>query len=234
MFRMISPKALLLSNIAHWLFFATGLILAMVFYCAGATLAADGTPDIKTIFDNMKTSGVMMGATVCVCLIVPIPAGYIAAKIAPREKLLHGALSTSAWLLFCVYEAIWGGNQDAGQFPHWVDALISWGIPIPAMMGAYIWYVRADRRSLAPADAAAPIAMPPQHERPAATMERSTQVLTQRNSRRGALLGTFIFIISEILLTKHERDVLFAVVMAMIGLALLAALVNKLLKGLRP
>jgi hypothetical protein len=229
MFRTISPKALLLSNIAHWLFFGAGFILAMVFYCAVATLASDGTPDLKAIFDNMKTSGVMMGATVCVCLVAPIPAGYIAAKIAPREKLLHGALSTSAWLLFCVYEAIWGGNQDDGQFPHWVDAMISWGIPVPGMIGAYIWHVRADRRSLAAGD----IAVPRQTERPATTAQ-STQTLSKRSSRIGAALGTFIFIISELLLTKHERDVLFVAVVAMIGLALLAALVNKLLKGFRP
>ena len=233
MLRMLSPKALLLSNIAHWLLFGAGFILVMVFYCAAATLASDGTPDLKTIFDNMKTSATMMGATVCVCLIAPIPAGYIAAKITPHEKLLHGALSTSAWLLFCVYEAIWGGNQDDGQFPHWVDALISWGIPIPAMMGAYIWHIRADRRSLAPADAVTPIATPRQNEMPPTTAQ-STKTSSKRTSRIGAGLGTFIFIISELLLTKHERDVLFAVIVAMIGIVLLAALVNKLLKGLRP
>lgn len=232
MFRAFSPKALLLSNIAHWLFLGAGLILVMVFYCAAATLASGGTPDIKAIFDNMKTSGAMIGALACVSLIAPIPAGYIAAKIAPHEKLLHGALSTSAWLLFGFYEAIWGGTQDDSQLPHWLDALVSWGVPIPAMIGAYIWHVR-DRRSLAAGDAAAPIAAPQQNEMPPTTAQ-STQTLSKRTSRIGAGLGTFIFIISELLLTKHERDVLFAVIVAMIGIVLLAALMNKLLKGLRP
>src|SRR5277367_6667699 len=89
MLRMISPKALIVSNVAHWIFFLTGWVVAFLLYCAGATISSDGTAGLVAVFDEMKSSSGLLAATTLVFFMAPIPAGYIAAKIAPHEKLLN-------------------------------------------------------------------------------------------------------------------------------------------------
>jgi hypothetical protein len=148
---IISIKALILSNIALWIFLGLGMVLLIIVYYAAATIASGATSSAAAIFDQMKSSPRLIDALASVGVLAPVPAGYIAAKIAPRAKLLNGALSTSTWIIFSVYVEIWGTNTEV-HTPHWLDLLVSYGAPIPALSGAYIWQMRASRHSLASAE----------------------------------------------------------------------------------
>ena len=234
MLRMISLKAFVVSNIAHWIFFVTGWVLAMAFYYAGTTISSDGTASLATIMDQMRSSDGFFATTGLIFFIAPIPAGYIASKIAPQEKLLNGALSISIWFVFCVCDAIWGsgGGDSTTHMPHWLDALITYGVPIPAMFGAYIWHLRADRETLATANihqdyhTRADL----QHETPMAPTA-SNQNQGRRFGLAGTGLGTFIFLLMQFLLTQHERDVLLIAIVVTLGLVVIIAFAVKALKG---
>ncbi|MGO9359249.1 MAG: hypothetical protein ACLP1D_16550 [Xanthobacteraceae bacterium] len=234
MLRMISLKALIVSNIAHWIFFATGWVLVITLYCAGATISSDGTASLRAVFDQMKSSSGFLAATTLIFLLAPIPAGYIAAKLAPHEKLLNSVLSISAWFVLCVCCAIWGGGDgdSTAHMPHWLDALTTYGIPIPAMLGAYIWHLRADRRTFAPAnihqdyDARAD----QQREMPMpATASKQNQA--PRFSRTASGLGTFVFLLMQLLLTEHERTVLLLAMLVALALVFVIAFALKALKS---
>ena len=116
MLRMISPKALIVSNVAHWIFFVIGWVVTILLYCAGVTISSDGTAGLAAVLVEAKSSSGLLAATSLVFFMAPIPAGYIAAKIAPDEKLLNGALSTSVWLVFCVCYEIWGAAAERAPF----------------------------------------------------------------------------------------------------------------------
>jgi len=233
MLRMISLKAFIVSNIAHWIFFATGFVVAMLLYCAGATIWSDGTASLATVFDQMKSSSGLLAAMTLVFFIVTIPAGYIAAKIAPHLKLLNGALSTSAWLVFCVYDTIWGNGGDSTvHIPFWLDVLTTFGIPIPAMLGAYIWQLRADHGAFATAnihqecharaDLQCETRMPPR---------ASKQNQTRRFGRAGTGVGIFIILLMQLLLTQHERNVLLLAMIVALALVVAIAFASKALRG---
>lgn len=91
---------MIVSNIALWIFVGFGMVLVIIVYYAGATIASGGTSSAAAIFDQMKSSPMLIDALASVGVLAPIPAGYIAAKIAPRAKILNGALSTSASIIF--------------------------------------------------------------------------------------------------------------------------------------
>jgi hypothetical protein len=232
MLRMISPKALVISNIAHWILFGMGWVVAILVYCAGATIASDGTSDLAAVFNEMKSSTGLLAATTLVFFIAPIPAGYIAAKIAPHAKLLNGALSTSAWFVFCVIDTIWGGGGESTiHIPYWLDVLTTFGIPIPAMLGAYIYHMRADRHAFAAANI--------QREMPSGVQQRpdasilpdlSKQAQVKRATRAGTGLGVFIFLLMQLLLTKDERSMLL---LAAVGAIAVLALIGFAVKALR-
>ncbi|SHL22525.1 hypothetical protein SAMN05444159_5363 [Bradyrhizobium lablabi] len=234
MLRMISLKAFVVSNIAHWIFFVTGWVLAMLFYCAGETISSDGTASLATVFDQMKSSDGFLATTTLIFFLAPIPAGYIAAKIAPHEKLLNGALSISAWFVFCVCDTIWGsgGGDSTAHMPHWLDALTTYGVPIPAMLGAYIWHLRADRGAFATANVH-------QDYHARADLQRETpmqptasnQNQARRFGRAGTGLGTFVFLLMQFLLTQHERNVLLLAMIVALGLVVVIAFALKALKG---
>jgi hypothetical protein len=145
---IISIKALILSNIVFWMCVELGMVLVIIVYYAGATIAAGGTSSAAAILDQMKSSTMLIDTLASVGVLAPIPAGYVAAKIAPRAKLLNGALSTLTSIIFSVYVDIWSTNSEI-HTPHWLDFLVSYGAPIPALLGAYIWKIRASRHSLA-------------------------------------------------------------------------------------
>lgn len=225
MLRMISPKAFIVSNVAHWVFFMVGVILAISLYAAGATISSDGTATPAAIFADMKSSSTFLIVTALIFFLAPAPAGYIAAKIAPHEKLLNGALSVAVWLLFCFYHVIWGSHSGSGgaHLPHWLDSLATYGVPIPAMFGAYIWHVRADRGAFATTAAH-------QVNHAAEDAERTTsappavskQDRVRRFGRAGSGLGMFIFLLMHFLLTQHEQNVLLIAMVT--AFALLAAI----------
>jgi hypothetical protein len=231
---MISPKAFIVSNVAHWIFFVTGWVLAMVIYLAGATISSDGTASLAAVFDQMKSSTGLLAATTSIFFLAPIPAGYIAAKIAPDEKLLNGALSISAWFVFCVCDAIWGsrGGDSTVHMPHWLNALTTYGVPIPAMLGAYVWHLRADRGAFAPvnihqdhhagADLQRETLMPP---------TASKQNQARRFGRTGSGLGIFIFLLMQFLLSEHERNMLLLAMIVALALVVAIAFALKAFKS---
>jgi hypothetical protein len=233
MLRMVSLKAFIVSNVAHWIFFVTGWVVAILLYCAGATISSDGTAGLAAVFGQAKSSSGLLAATTLVFFIAPIPAGYIAAKIAPHEKLLNGALSTSAWLVFCVYYEIWGGGGDSTvHIPHWLSALTNYGIPIPAMLGAYLWHLRADRGAFATANIH-------QQWHAGAELQRETpmpptapkQNQARRFGRAGTGLGIFVCLLMQFLLTRHEQNVLLLAMIVALALVVVINLVSKALKN---
>jgi hypothetical protein len=233
---MISPKAMIISNLALWLLIAVGMVFAMVFYYAALTMAADGASGSADIWAQMKSSSAILYLTAFTSIIAASLAGYIAARMAPQAKLLNGVLSTSAWLLLTVYLKIWGSGGDSEShvdIPFVLSFLTSYGMVIPALAGAHLGTLRASTGRLAgqPMPAAA-MPMPPQREMAAASNE-SAPNRARRRTYAGAGLGTFIFIISEFLLTKHEQNVLFIALLVLIGLMIAAAWVAKALKGPR-
>jgi hypothetical protein len=234
MLRMISLKAFIVSNIAHWIFFGTGWALAILLYCAGATISSDGTASLAAVFDQMKSSSGLLAAMTLIFFLAPIPAGYIAAKIAPHEKLLNGALSISAWFVFCVCDVIWGsgGGDSTAHLPHWLDALTTYGIPIPAMLGAYIWHLRADRGAFATANIH-------QDYHARAGLQRETlmpptapkQNQAWRFGRTGTGLGIFVFLLMQFLLTEHEQNMLLLAMIVALALVVAIAFALKAFKS---
>lgn len=234
MLRMISPKAFIVSNIAHWIFFVTGWVVAMLLYCAGATVSSDGTASLAAVFDQMKSSIGLLATTRLIFFLAPIPAGYIAAKIAPDEKLLNGALSISAWFVFCVCDEIWGsgGGGSSVHMPHWLEALTTYGVPIPAMLGAYIWHLRADRGAFAPANI-------PEEYHAGEGLQRETlmppaaskQNQARRFGRAGSGFGIFVFLLMQLLLTEHEGTVLVLAMIVALALVVVIAFALKALRG---
>jgi hypothetical protein len=234
MLRMISPKAFIVSNVVHWIFFVTGWVLAIVLCWAGATISSDGTASVAAIFDQMKSSTGLLAVTTSIFFLAPIPAGYIAAKIAPHEKLLNGVLSISVWFVFSVCYAIWGsgGEDSSAHMPHWLDALTTYGIPMPAMLGAHIWHLRADRGAFAPVSIH-------QSYHAAEGLQRETptpptapkQNQARRFGRTGSGLGIFIFLLMQLLLTEHERTGLLLAMFVALVLVVIIAFALKAFKG---
>ena len=116
--------------------------------------------------------------------------------------------------------------------PDWLSALTNYGVPIPAMLGAYIWHLRADRGAFATADihrewhASAKLQrqtpMPP-------TAPKQNQ--PRRFGRAGTGLGIFFFLLMQFLLTRHEQNVLFVAMIVALALVVVIILVSKALKG---
>jgi hypothetical protein len=235
MLRKISPKAFIVSNIAHWISFVVGWILAIAFYCAAETISSDGTASLATIFKEMKSSDGFLILTGLIFFLAPIPAGYVGAKIAPHEKLLNGALSISVWLIFCVCYTIWGSGEgdSSAHVPHWFDALTTYGVPIPAMLGAYIWHKRTDQEAFPPAnsDQDDHVRVGPEHE-PPMPPTASNQNQARRFGGVGTGLGTFIFLLSQFLLTQHERSVLLVAIIVALGLVVVIVFALKALKSI--
>jgi hypothetical protein len=235
MLRMISPKALIVSNLAHWLFIVVGMILAMVLYYAGVTLASDGTASSKVISDQVRSSAALAYVTAFMTIIASSLAGYIGARMAPQAKLLNGALSISLWFIFDIYVSIRGiGGDSHVHIPFLLDFLTSHGAVIPALAGAYLGKLQA---SAQPSAAGQPIPaaatpMPPQREM-AAVPSGAAPTQAKRRTYAGAGIGTFIFIVSQLLLSKHEQNFLFIGLLVVIGLMIATAWVVKTLKGAR-
>jgi hypothetical protein len=141
----ISIKALVLSNVAFWAFVGSGVILTSALYWGGVALSSRIASASAAGVDQIPPA--LLGAWIAVCcLAAPLLAGYLAAKIAPHAKLLNAVLATSTWLLFSVYSDVFVGGSDA-TWP-WLDMLGSYWVPIPALMGAYLWQWRASSPSL--------------------------------------------------------------------------------------
>ena len=139
----ISIKALILSNLAFWALFVAGLLVTTITGLVSAGLIALHNSTTTSI-DHVMSSPAMIGSWLIVGgILAPLVGGYTAARIAPDAKLLHGALSTSLWLVFAVCCDIWG--PPTTEIPQWLDVASSYWAPLPAVAGAYLCQWRAMR-----------------------------------------------------------------------------------------
>jgi hypothetical protein len=139
----ISIKALILSNLAFWAFAIAGVIITTILGLTGAGLVALHASTTTTI-DHVMSSPMLIGSWLIVAdVMAPLIGGYVAARIAPDAKLLHGVLSTFAWIIFAVCCDIWG--PDDTDIPRWLDMMSSYWVPVPALIGAYLCQWRAMR-----------------------------------------------------------------------------------------
>ena len=231
----ISLKALVVSNVSLWVFVALGMIILMVLYYAGLTIASDGTSNHTVIFSQMRESSTFLIFTAFTSILAAGLAGYIGATIAPQTKLLNGVLSISLWLLFDFYTKIKGiGGESKVHLPFVLNFLTSYGIVIPALAGAYLGSLKdSTSSSRDQVRTSAPMEMPQSHGAGPATGSVSTQA-KRRLTYGGSGLGTFIFVASQFLLNKHERNILFIGLLALIAVMVVAAFAVKMLKNSRP
>ena len=143
----ISIKALILSNLAFWAVALAGMLITTILCLVGAGLIALHNSTTVSI-DHVMSSPMLIGSWLIVAgVLAPLVGGYTAARIAPDGKLLHGALSTSLWLIFAVCCDIWG--PDNADVPQWLDMISSYWVPVPALAGAYLCQWRAMRPAVA-------------------------------------------------------------------------------------
>jgi hypothetical protein len=222
----LSVKALIFANLVHWLVLVVGMIVIIVLGCAGFTIASDGASDFTTALQQLEASTGLIVAIVALSVLAPLCAGYVAAKIAKEAKLVHGALATSAWMLFMIGLAVWGppSGDDGPHVPAWLDYATTFGAPLPAVLGAYLWQLRARRRQAGGAALAAPQgdlpelpdAMGPQREAVASASPAKPK--SARRVTGGTGIGIFAWLVLRILVPEPART---WVVLIIVGAAVL-------------
>jgi hypothetical protein len=107
--RQISIRTLIISNLVQ-----LGAVLSLIVIAALATLTAAwvwaGFPDdIKPITGELKSSSLFVLLTGAISVIPSsVGAGYLAGRIARHRPILHGALSSCAWLLLLILIILFG------------------------------------------------------------------------------------------------------------------------------
>ena len=214
--RRISIKALIVSNLAHWLLIAVGMLAGLAFAYAGMTIATEGAANFEAILDRLKTSFGFVVAVSAAPMLASVLAGYVAAKIAKRDALLNGALASAAWIVFSLYETIWGApnGDDDIQVPLWLDYASTYSAPLFAMLGASLWQRRARARVLsADSEAAAADAAP---KLAASTAAPESPSRAKRFVGSGSGLGIFAFLVMRILLPKPMQDWVFVIALLLV------------------
>jgi hypothetical protein len=230
----ISLKALIVSNVCDWLFVAFGMITLMVVYYAGLTVASDGAANSHAILEQMRASSTLLIFTAFTTIVAAGLAAYIGARMAPEAKILNGTLAISLWLLFDVCTNIKGGGGSSKvHIPLVLDFLTSYGIVVPALAGAYLGSLRANADPLGGQIRTAPEISEPRAATLAPVAGSASSQTKRRLSYGGTGLGTFIFIASQFLLNKHEQNILFIGLLAVIAVMVAAAFAVKMLKNSR-
>jgi hypothetical protein len=223
-----SAKALILSNLTHWGAFAFGFTVCIIVYYAGATIATDGA-GAKFIVDEMKSSIGLDAASLVVGIIAPLLAGYVGAKLAPEAKLTHGVLATSSWLLFNLYGAVWGlGTTNSHMpLPEWLELAVSYAVPSPALLGAYLYQRRQKLIPETPATARYRQEFASQ-----APLQRP-ETVAPGVARSGTATALLVSVIIGLLLTAHEQSMLLLAVVGATVIMLLVGLAEKKFKSRR-
>jgi hypothetical protein len=157
----ISIRALIVSNLVQ-----LGSTLGLIVFAALATLATAwawaGFPeDINLVTEGLKSSSLLVPLIGAISIIPSsVLAGYVAGRIAHRRPILHGALSTCAWILLLILIILLG--PPTGPPPHDGDprasaqagvsvgsflavllaTMISIGTPLPGALGGLIAHQR--------------------------------------------------------------------------------------------
>jgi uncharacterized BrkB/YihY/UPF0761 family membrane protein len=139
----ISVRATILANLAS-LAVVTVTLSGMLLFTTVLMAAADGR-DTNSVMDEVVASRTILALTVAVVLLACILSGYVAARMAKRAELLHGALSTAIVIgLNC-----WGFAFESGDnylVGPTADFLIGWSAPLFGMLGAYFVTMRGAPR----------------------------------------------------------------------------------------
>jgi hypothetical protein len=107
--RQISISAVIVSNLVQ-----LGSTLSLIVLAALATLATAWTwagfpEEIKPITEGLKSSSLLVPLIGAISIIPSsILAGYVAGRMARRRPILHGALSSCAWLLLLILIILFG------------------------------------------------------------------------------------------------------------------------------
>jgi hypothetical protein len=105
----ISTRAVIVSNLVQ-LSSTLGLIVLAALAILAAAWAWAGFPeDIKPITAGLKSSSLLVPLLGAISIIPSsLLAGYVAGRIARRRPMLHGALSSCAWLLLLILIILFG------------------------------------------------------------------------------------------------------------------------------
>ena len=105
----ISTRTVIVSNLIQ-LALAFGLIvLAALMILAAAWIWAGFPTDIKPITTGLESSSLLVPLIGAVSVIPSsVMAGYVAGRMAHHRPILHGALSSCAWLLLLVLIILFG------------------------------------------------------------------------------------------------------------------------------
>lgn len=101
--KQISIRAVIVSNLVQLgSIFSLVLLASLVILAAGWVWA--GFPaDIKPVTDGLRSSSLLIPLLQAVSVIpASVLAGYLAGRMADRRPVLHGALSTCAWILLLI------------------------------------------------------------------------------------------------------------------------------------
>jgi hypothetical protein len=115
--KQISIRAVIVSNLVQ-----LGLIVSLILLASLVSLAAGwiwaGFPaDIKPVTEGLRSSSLLIPLLQAVSVIpASVLAGYLAGRMADRRPVLHGALSTCAWLLLLILIILLG--PPIGHPPH--------------------------------------------------------------------------------------------------------------------
>jgi hypothetical protein len=113
----ISIRAVIVSNLVH-----LGLIFSLVLLASMAVLATGwiwaGFPEgIKPVTEGLRSSSLLIPLIQAVSVIpASVLAGYLAGRMAHCRPVLHGALSTCAWILLLILIILSG--PPMGHPPH--------------------------------------------------------------------------------------------------------------------
>lgn len=138
--RKISLKAFLISNFADLLMFAVGLIVWVAGSFAYLAVAGNGSLTALELEAQFNSANSIIALSASISFFASVAAGYLAARLAGRAELLHGALSSSFIVLLNLYGDIWGfpGAHGSVQVPLALELIISYSGPLFGMLGAYL------------------------------------------------------------------------------------------------
>jgi hypothetical protein len=138
----ISIRAVIVSNLVQLgLIFGLVLLSSLVALAAG-WIWAEFPEDIKPVTTALRSWSLLIPLMQAVSIIpASMLSGYLAGRMAPHRPLLHGALSTCAWILLLILIVLFGppiGHPPHGGPPPASQAGFSIGSFLLAMLGTTI------------------------------------------------------------------------------------------------
>jgi hypothetical protein len=144
----ISIKAVLISNAVHLgMVFAIFIVAALAIL--GVALGLAGFPvDIKPITHELRGSPLFVSSMASISIMPSsLTAGYVAGRIAGRRRILHGALSSCAWIILLIWIALGGtpshepphcGPGAGPLMPPLLSTFLFFGTPLLGALGGFI------------------------------------------------------------------------------------------------